>query len=452
MMGKRIFVCLVLLLLLFPLYAAPTLYFRLNDRCNLVDLESNHFLSHVMTSVYDDTISKIDSAGKCNDGYYYFEQALASIGLIDVWSVSRIVGAGGTAILEVSVNTTLGTADSWYYTLIEDSRYKKHFGVDLFARGTTASNSRDVNVQWQGSNTGIHTGNDSSTNTIRYTIVENGTNIYKNAWFDICLVMDDLVDPNDQLIAADSYYIANLEFDIQVVDGNGTVLKYNNADLKEKYLVQIMGYYRPEDEAFSKDNTAIFYLDRQNNDISISDEYGGDWIDIASYYFTTDSKSSSLFNNNNPGKVYIFLSSSSDGRNNSAAPFSLKRKKGPVIEGQSSYATEIGYLARLVSDGNGTGHAYGSSARATTETDGASYYQEENNSFKTNSLEIDAETFQGQHDTYVRWYDQGAIQIKIPEDNNLYDEGSGKLLLKSGSYESTIYVHIVTDFVYKNQN
>ena len=88
--------------------------------------------------------------------------------------------------------------------------------------------------------------------------------------------------------------------------------------------------------------------------------------------------------------------------------------------------------------------------RATTETDGTSYFLENYSGFKTNSLEIDADTFQGQHDTYVRWYDQGAIQIRIPEDANLYDDGSGKLMLKSGSYESTIYVHIVTDFIYKN--
>lgn len=450
-MGRRFFVCLFLLLLLIPLYAVPTLYFRLNDRCTLVDLESTSFLSHVMTSVYDDVIARTNAAGQANTGYYYFEQSLASIGLINVGQLNSIVGAGGTASLEVTVKTVTGGADSWYYTLLEDKRYKRHFGIDMFARGTN-NNNKDVNIQFDGVHTGVQVGNNSVTNKIKFDVIEDGSNLYKNVWLDLCLVLDDLVDPNDQLIAADSYYVANLEFEIQVVDGDGNVLQYDNADLKEKYLVQIMGYYRPEDEAFSKDNTAIFYIDRKVNDFSISDKHGKGWFDVATYYFTTDAKDKSLFNSSNQGNVYIFLSSSSDGRNNSAAPFSLKRKRGPTVEGQSSYATEIGYLARLVSDGNGTGHGYESNNRYTTETDGTSYFQESSSGFKEKSLVIDAEVFSGQHGDYVRWYDQGSIQIRIPTDNSIYDAETQKLLLKSGSYESTIYIHIVTDFVYKNQN
>ena len=451
-MGKRFSVCLFLLILFIPLFAAPTLYFRLNDRCTLVDLESRSFLSHVMTSGYNDIISRTDSSGMANTGYYYFEQSLASIGLINVAQLNRIAAsAGGTASIEVTVNTSVGGADSWYYTLLEDRRYKRHFGIDMFARGTNNDN-KDVNIQFDGVITGVHAGNNSATNTIKFDIIEDGSNLYKNVWLDVCLVLDDLVDPNDQLIAADSYYVANLEFEIRVVDGEGNVLKYDNADLKEKYLVQIMGYYRPEDEAFSKDNTAIFYIDRKVNDFSISDKHGKGWFDVATHYFTTDAKDKSLFNSSNQGNVYIFLSSTSDGRNNSTAPFSLKRKRGPTVEGQSSYATEIGYLARLVSDGNGTGHGYGSNNRYTTETDGTSYFQENSSDFKETSLVIDAEDFSGQHGNYVRWYDQGSIQIRIPTDNSIYDAETQKLLLKSGSYESTIYIHIVTDFIYAGQN
>ena len=326
-------------------------------------------------------------------------------------------------------------------------------GIDLFARGHTNDElNHDINIIDASGKTGIHVGNGIATNSYSINLFENGTNIYKTAWFDISLVVDDIVDANDLLIAADSYYIVNLEFEIKVVNGSGVILEYNGEPLYEKYYVQIMGYYRPEDEAFSRDNTAIFYIERQNNDISISDEYGEDWFDVATYYFTTDAKSASLYNADNPGNVYIFLSSSSDGRNNSAAPFTLKRRKGPVIEGQSAYATEIGYLARLVSDGNGTGHAYGSSSRETASSDGTSYFLENNDGFKAKSLVIDSYTFRDKQSSYVRWYDQGSIQIRIPEDENLYDAGSGKLMLKSGSYESTIYVHIVTDFIPRNPN
>ena len=453
-MGKRFFVCLFLLLLLFPLCASPTLYFRLNDRCNLIDLESDKYLSHTLSSIYDDVESVLDSSGKSNTGYYYYAQSMATIGLVDISYLKSIVnGAGGTASLVVTVNNSAQTTDDWYYTLIEDKRYKRHMGIDLFARGHTNDElNHDINIIDASGKTGIHVGNGIATNSYSINLFENGTNIYKTAWFDISLVVDDIVDANDLLIAADSYYIVNLEFEIKVVNGSGVILEYNGEPLYEKYYVQIMGYYRPEDEAFSRDNTAIFYIERQNNDISISDEYGEDWFDVATYYFTTDAKSASLYNADNPGNVYIFLSSSSDGRNNSAAPFTLKRRKGPVIEGQSAYATEIGYLARLVSDGNGTGHAYGSSSRETASSDGTSYFLENNDGFKAKSLVIDSYTFRDKQSSYVRWYDQGSIQIRIPEDENLYDAGSGKLMLKSGSYESTIYVHIVTDFIPRNPN
>lgn len=454
MMGKRFFACLFILLLFIPLYSLPSLYFRLNDRCTLIDLESDKYLGHTLSSVYDDIESVLDSSGKSNTGYYYRDQSMASIGLVDITYLNNIVAnAGGTARLVVTVNNSEHTADDWYYTLIEDRRYKRHMGIDLFSRGhTNDALNHDTYIIDGSGNTGIHAGNGFATNTYSIDLFENGTAIYKSAWFDVTLVVDDIVDANDQLIAADSYYIVNLEFEIKVVDANGVILQYNSEPLYEKYYVQVMGYYRPEDESFSRDNTAIFYIERQNNDISISDEYGGNWFDIATYYFTTDAKSASLYNAQNPGNVYIFLSSSSDGRNNSATPFTLKRKRGPVIEGQSAYSTEIGYLARLVSDGNGTGHAYGSSSRATVSSDGTSYFLENNDGFKANSLVIDANTFKDKQGTYVRWYDQGSIQIKIPTDENLFDEGSGKLLLKSGSYESTIYVHIITDFIPKNPN
>ena len=66
-MSKRITLCILLSLLFIPLFAVPGLYFRLNDRCTLVDLESRSFLPHLTTSIYDDTISMTDSEGKTND-------------------------------------------------------------------------------------------------------------------------------------------------------------------------------------------------------------------------------------------------------------------------------------------------------------------------------------------------------------------------------------------------
>ena len=443
-MSKRMTSCLLLLLLFVPLFAAPGLYFRLNDRCTLVDLESRKFLSHTMVSVYDDTISKTDPTGKANDGYYYFEQSLASMGITDIASLNSIASAaGGTASIVISVNTSEKTADSWYYSLVEDRRYKRHLALDVFARGNTGSGG-DSNIIFDGV-TGIHVGNNVADNTISFDIIQNGRNLYKSVWTDICLVIDDET-AEDQMIAVDSYYIVNLEFEIKIVDGSGNIISYSGEPLSEKYLVQIMGFYRPEDEAFSRDNTAVFYIERYNADVNISGAYGGDWVDISSYFFTTDSKSATLYDSSDPGSVYIFLSSTSDGSRNDADVFSFKRKKGPTIQSQSEYESEINFLARFVSNGTGMGHAYGSSDLATIDSDGTASFPD---NYMTSSLVIDADSFIDNHGSYLRWYDKGKIQLKIPsgagQRAEIHTVGDS-LNLKSGSYESTIYIHIVTDF------
>lgn len=448
-MRKRVTACLVILLLFVPLFAVPDLYFRLNDRCTLIDLESRSFLPHLMTSRYDDTISMTDSEGKTNDGYYYYEQSLASMGIVDINFLNSAAAAStdGKATLVMTVSTAEKTADSWYYTLVEDRRYKRHVGVDIFSRGAPSAGGSHVNIDIDGNgNTGIHIGNNAPIDTISFDIIQNGRNLYKSAWADICLVLEDETS-DDQLIAADSYYIINLEFDIKVVDGDGQIMSYGGNPLSDKFLVQIMGYYRPEDEAFSKDNTAIFYVERFENDINISSAYSsGEWIDVSSYFFTTDSKVASLYNTSDPGSVYIFLSSTSDGSRNDADVFTLKRKRGPSIQSQSEYESEINYVARFKADGTGMGHAYNSSALTTSEADGTAYFPDD---YQTTSLVIGAESFKDNRATFLRWYDQGTIQLKIPSGEGQRAEihaVGDSVNLKSGSYESTIYIHIVTDF------
>ena len=196
MMGKRFFACLFILLLFIPLYSLPSLYFRLNDRCTLIDLESDKYLGHTLSSVYDDIESVLDSSGKSNTGYYYRDQSMASIGLVDITYLNNIVAnAGGTARLVVTVNNSEHTADDWYYTLIEDRRYKRHMGIDLFSRGhTNDALNHDTYIIDGSGNTGIHAGNGFATNTYSIDLFENGTAIYKSAWFDVTLVVDDIVD------------------------------------------------------------------------------------------------------------------------------------------------------------------------------------------------------------------------------------------------------------------
>ena len=462
-MNKRLYSILLFLLLIVPLLVAlPSVYFRLNDRCTLVDLESNKFLPHSMNSIYDDVESITDSAGRTNNGYYYYEQSLATIGVIEVATLANSFNVG-----EASLRVTLTADNSWCYTLIEDRRYKRKVAIDLFARGTSVALNADTNIDIGGGKTGIHV-TEGTPDTVTYKIIENGTNIYKSAWFDVSLVMDELTD-DDLLIAADSYYIINLTFEVSVIDGDGNVVSFTSGNtqhtLTETYIVQIMGYYRPEDDELYTDNTAIFYIERLVGDINISDEFGEGWIDVASYYFTTSSQTINHFNSSNPGCVYIFLSSSSDGTNTNASKFTLKRKRGPTIEGQSDFADEVDFVARLKSDGTGGfGHAYGSSTTlATAETDGSVYFSktdtyETDKDFKAKSLVIGPDISKDKQGTNVRWHDQGTIQLRIPNDPSLVGTKSTEtgdvdiLMLKAGSYESRIYVHIVTDFIPHDSN
>ena len=88
--SKRVLICLILLILSIPLFADPTMYFKLNDRCNLIDLEptlsqgTNKYLTHTMASSFKDKSENTDTSGIHDDSYYYYMQALATVGIIDL--------------------------------------------------------------------------------------------------------------------------------------------------------------------------------------------------------------------------------------------------------------------------------------------------------------------------------------------------------------------------------
>ncbi|MBR0521258.1 MAG: hypothetical protein IJJ95_08000, partial [Spirochaetales bacterium] len=60
------------------------------------------------------------------------------------------------------------------------------------------------------------------------------------------------------------------------------------------------------------------------------------------------------------------------------------------------------------------------------------------------SLVLEPEKYKDKSASYVRWHDDGAIYLSIPKVDGYPDAQS--LGLKAGSYQSNIYIHIVTDF------
>ena len=469
MMHRKMTVCLLFIFLIIPLLAAatPSFYFRLNDRCNVIDLEptlaneTNKFLTHNLTAQYVDLISSKDSTGIYDTDVYYMGQTLAPIGLIEIPSlknsVNQLVASLGNAytLCGASVRVSVTSSDDWWYTLIEDKRYKRHFGLDLFARVTSTSGGKDssvTGVNGNASNTGVHFGYQkgvkSESGSIEFEIIDSsGNTSYKAAWFDICLVADVNQQTQDLLIPTDSYYVARIDFEISVVvtveDQEGIkyeyTLSYDNAPMDQKYSVQIMGYYKPGDSA-QRDNSALFYLEMENNNIDISEAYGRDPVEIAKYHFTTDSKPATDYKNGAPGYVYIFLSSAENAGSNNSRPFSLDWVDGSA--NQTNTVTSIQFTTTLKSDTE-YGHRYDDDTNnETIPSNGAVSYS--NGNYLSGSLVIKPDEFADKGNNYIRWHDEGSIYLTLPKVGN-YNSVTD-LGLKAGSYQSIIYVHIVTDF------
>lgn len=453
---KNVLICLMLLLLFIPLFAEPNMYFKLNDRCNLIDLEptlslgTNKYLTHTMSSSYKDQSENTDPSGIYDDSYYYYKQALATVGIVDLNFLNRQAG-----FENAKLKVTVTSGENWYYTLVEDSSFKRHFGVDLFARASTGSGG-DFNVTGVNGNqtdTGVRFGKqngiDAGLDSVELVVANSdGTSKYKSAWFDICLVTDLPVFGDDQLIPTDSYYFGNLTFEISLISatpgpgGEDVVLSYQGRTLSAEYLVQVVGYYKPGDPSSSMDSTAIFYVERNEDAIDIANTYDtGTKVEIAQYHFTTNSKNATSYSSSDPGKVYIFLSSSSDARYANNTEFSLDWIDGPREQQHTN--TSIKYLTTLESSNTTFGHKYGDPQSAETlPSNGAVSYNPAN--FYDYSLVLEPEKYKDKSASYIRWHDDGAIYLSIPKVDGYPDAQS--LGLKAGSYQSNIYIHIVTDF------
>ena len=470
-MIKKTITILALLMIAATCFAVlPSPYLKLNDRCTVIDLAANTFRGHSVNASYHDTIKTSTAYGTTN---YYFNQNLLSIGMTDTK-----IGTEAQGSIRLTI-TLQDDSDGWFYTLLDDKRFKRPFGLDIFARGR--SGNSDVPIPNDNDNYSFHLGYVAPSEDAGYAnlYTDNSVEIpmsvvadYKSIWWDVCIVLDPVTDtvndaihniyggntenpddPNEyHMLASNQYYVASLQFRIECLDENGDVVA------ADTYIIQIYGYYKPANANDMNDNTSVFYLVKNANSeqLDINQIYNDNsWLEIASYNFTTNAKQitnlgGKTWDNYDPGKVYMFLSSSNNAFGGSSEQFTLKRVTGSGSY-SSQYFSSINYLVKLESTESHDSKVF----------DGTLSYNSLSGFNPEDCLTIKAEKFKDRSSNYARWYDLGTLEIYIPKtgeslaqygevlgQTNSFDwlPESTDINLNAGTYTSNIYVHIVSDF------
>ena len=477
-MIKKVLIVLALLVIASACFAVdpPLPYLRLNDRCTVIDLASNIYRGHSLDASYYDSRTVLSST-EYGTQYFYYSQNLLTIGMTEIRD-SKLNPKGS---IRLTV-TPVGDGEGWFYRLLNDKRYKRPFGLDLFARGRKRGANKDESIAVYSFHAGISCPDSSGemallspnyTVTIPIEVVAQ----YQSIWWDSCLVLDPVTDTvNDMvsnvysgstdpdnlgdadecyLLASDQYYVTSVEFKIECIDENEQVIVSN------AYIVQIYGYYKPADASSMDDSSIIFYILKNDNadHIDINQLYNDDsWLELANYDFTTDARtftlpSGSTLDSFDVGNVYMFLSSSNDAFSGTSSQFTLNRVSGT---GQITpqYYSSINYLVRLRSTKDPS---------QVKVYDGTLSYSSVAGFQPDDSVTIEAEKFKDRIYNYARWYDSGVLEIYIPKNDadtvvsqygvlgqtnsfQYIPPDTTDINLNAGTYTSNIYVHIVSDF------
>lgn len=444
---KRVIVLILLSLIAISIILAdgPGAYMRLNDRCNIVDMTSDRFPYHADGAEYMETGAHYTTVGGTSN--YYYDQCLLTLGMTDVCH-------GGVAYGDIEAEIKLVGVEGpggWFYKLPEDPRYMRPLGIDVFARRkSTRSGEPDANLPHE-LHLGTQSGNISNTNSLSIPASEiNAAAI----WFDICVVMDGTVDQSNDtvsldgqlynLIPSDSYYTAVLELTIKCVDRSDP--ENHRVITSEKYIVQILSYYKKPTAVDSSESSALLFLEKKSEAerIDINSYYGDPaGVLLATYNFTTNSKASDKTeyeSSDSLGCVRIFLSSNKNGTKTSGK-FTLTRRAGG---NPGNFNTSINYVVKMESS-----TAYGSSSDGSSDIifDGTCTFNDCVGGTKTH-LVISCDKYRDKNGYFKRWHDIGTITLIIPTtgQDNSFTQANGKINLAAGSYTSDIYVHIVTDF------
>ena len=354
---KRTAIILIILLSSAITWATSQPNIRQYNESYTVDLASDAFLSHTTGSKYVDLSSSGGNAsGLRNNGFYYRQQELGVIGITGIRHEDNSLAedisltypdpkGNGTKIMNIGKFSANGTititvdllSGEWFYAL-DDNVYKRPFGLDLFAggravpKGKTAAEGTDVDI----SGYCLHLGNQSYSHgeaegVFSKTLPADVVRCYDFIWWDICLVMDPVVDTSTDtvifagveypLLPSNITYKVDLQITLECSDGGS-----------QTYPFHLEGFYKTD--AISSGTTTniqpILSVSSTPNSLRID---GGSGLiatrnkptQIASYDFTTTSKMKA----DTSSKAYLFLSSSSQGYNNDGGVFALHHVKDP---------------------------------------------------------------------------------------------------------------------------
>ncbi len=435
MRKKLCIICFIFLVLIASAYAADTVtFYKQMPGMFLVDLSSEYYPSH-SSSVQWQT----DYKG--TDGTYYSDNVLiAVLGIKNATDDVKI-----TAIL---------SGGDWTYRLdSSDSSISRPFGIDLILRGHP-SGGTDTTITYKNSNvvhlgiqsTDLYNSNGRQDFTIPYKIYDEdnyptdkydsyeeytSSKEYTNAinysnvissfddetvWMDICLVLPK-IGADGTITIGNKTYIAKSS-DTPYTTKLTLIISGGGLSSEESYVLDLTGLYSSEGVG---DTSEILTVTPEAAATSIDILNAGTTpITVAKYSYGTKSYATSVSYVNKSSYIYL---SSSDGNS-----FLLRRENS---NGKYSTTSDSGnsvpFTATIISDNNKDDEVtfYGTTT--------SSNYT--NNSFEIKPTKMTAQTDGG---SWVRWYDDGTIQVTIDPENT---QDLGKLL--PGKYSATIYVNVV---------
>lgn len=472
---RRIVLLILVILSCSYLWAyAPAPYIRQYSSSFTVDLSSEKFMSHSVTSTYN----KADSSGiqQRRDGKYYQNQELGVIGVSYVNIGENEGEAACSIMIEISVPT-----NGWYYRL-SGSEYKRPYGLDLFARGKIFGSDTDVDLSQYCTSLGIQDTprNLDQTSVVTYYLPKTLVANYSSVWWDMCLVMDPgvlhddetgedyvLIYGNKSLIQpSNSPYSTDINISISCWDFEDKD-EYDacSSEDRESHLlsqqlfpIHLEGYFKPDSVISENSDTVAASVSFEK--LPQADEFlmlngnllNTDLIWIANYDLMSSSKKKDAGENkpSESGKVYIFMSSSPEGYSTSGY-FALRHTHdlnavntrpfvfNVIMESTKDFTGEASPLA----------HVNGGTSRTVT-FDGTTYFNPSGGSVPSNCMVVEAELTR-QKSWYARWVDSGKVSIQLTGKVLDYSNGTPQLVdcnindFAIGEYTANIYVHIVSD-------
>lgn len=423
-MRKRIVIAILLIALPVSCFAAVEAFLKQLSHCYVIDLESNQFRGHSTDAGYS---GDAPSTSSSSSNKYYENQILSVVG------IHGMKTSGESVTLSMQLKS-----GEWCYVL--DERYKRPFGVDVFARGSSVIAGADVDIAGYSMHLGsqINSENGTSSVTIPADIVED----YDAIWWDACIVLDPITDTSSNtcvydgvtyyMTPSDSYYTAVIELTVSC------------GEVSQSYELYLQGYYKSEsiDPGTSSCSMNITKLATANT-LDIKTLFGtSEKYPVATYGMTTSSVFTPSSQTAPTGTVSLFLSSSNNAVSSNPEEFTLRHvSTNGTISYRDTSHNAVKYYAHITST---RGSQNNDGSTRTVQYDGTDYYGNASTSSRYVVIGPEHKTDQDAYRT-TRWYDSGTISVSIPDNQTINGDTVTLDGLIAGQYTSNIYVHIVTD-------